>query len=315
VSVTLAGPAAHPLTITFPAMGSTVSVAVVDEPAGTEEYVVDRLAALERVWSRFDPTSELCALNAGAGCGPQRASTELMAAVDASLQLWRATDGWFDPTTLDVLEWSGYDRSFVEIRSAAPGSPHRPQPSVPTPVGVIVDHERGTVTLPHGVHLDLGGVGKGLAADILAGELLLLGARSACVSVGGDVAVAGDHPAGAWMVPVTDPVHGNRVGWEVALAHGAIVQSNRFVRSWASDGEERNHLVDPHTGRSANAGIAAAVVVADRAWWAEGVAKAAVLAGPVEGAALVRRLARGGWLIRDDGSVVLAGSVERRGPA
>lgn len=235
-----------------------------------------------------------------------------MAAVDAALQLWRATDGWFDPTTLDVLEWSGYDRTFSEVRSGVAGLSRGDRPRVPSPAGVVVDHERGAITMPRGVRLDLGGVGKGLAADILSAELVLHGAHAACVSIGGDVAVAGTPPDGGWNVPVLDPVRGNRVGWEVPLLSGAIVQSNRFVRTWKTRDEQRNHLINPHTGDCAASGIAAAVVVADRAWWAEGIAKAAVLAGAVEGVALIRRLARGGWLIRDDGSVVLAGANVRQ---
>lgn len=296
---------------TFTAMGSTVHVAVVGSVPDMGRVVQDRLVSLERVWSRFDPTSELSMLNASAGLGPRAASAELMAGVDASLQLWRATDGWFDPTTIAALEWSGYDRTFVDVRGGAVRHAGVPCPIVPSPVGVVVDHERGTITVPQGVRLDLGGVGKGLAADIVAAELVLLGAESACVSVGGDVAVAGVHPDGSWRVPVTDPSHGDRIGWEVPLAQGAIVQSSRVVRSWSVGNEQRNHLINPRTGSCANAGIVAAVVCADRAWWAEGIAKAAVLAGAVEGASLVRRLARGGWLIRDDGAVVLAGEFER----
>lgn len=297
----------------FAAMGSTVEIAFVGEPDGAIEYAQRRLHALEGTWSRFDPASELCALNAAAGLGPFPASAELMAAVDAALQLWRATDGWFDPTTIGALEWAGYDRSFERVRAGESAGETGPRPHVPTPVGVVVDHERSTITVPLGVRLDVGGVGKGLAADILAAELVLLGAQAVCVSVGGDVSVAGEHPDGAWTVPVTDPTHGNRVGWEVPLVEGCIVQSSRSVRSWRSGGADHNHLIDPRSGVCADAGIAAAVVVADRAWWAEGVAKAAVIAGAVEGAALIRRLARAGWLIRDDGRVVLVGSVDRRG--
>jgi thiamine biosynthesis lipoprotein len=299
--------------IRFVAMGSTVEIATVDAPRGAEEHARTRVACLEASWSRFDVTSELSLLNRSGGRGPQRASTELMAAVDASLQLWRATDGWFDPSTLDVLEWSGYDRTFHDVRSrAVPLPPTCERPPVPGPDGVIVDHERGSITVPNGVRLDLGGVGKGLAADIVAKELVLLGALSACVSVGGDVAVAGSHPDGAWLVPVADPAHGGRTGWEVPLRSGAIVQSSRSARSWLATGVQRNHLIDPRTGACADSGVSAAVVIADRAWWAEGVAKAAVLAGVAEGAALIRRLATAGWLIRDDGCVVMVGEVDRR---
>jgi hypothetical protein len=55
--------------------------------------------------------------------------------------------------------------------------------------------------------------------------------------------------------------------------------------------------------------VAGVVVLAERAWWAEGVAKAALLAGPVEGASLIERLTKGGWIVREDGTVRLVGAL------
>lgn len=294
----------------FPAMGSTVEVVLLDAPPGSDAWVLTRLSALERAWSRFDPRSELVALNRRAGGAPVPASDLLRTAVDASLQLWRATDGWFDPTTLRALEWAGYDRSFTEVRSgsgsaACVGSP----PATPTPLGVIVDDDRGTITLPAGVTLDLGGVGKGLAADLLATELMERGSSGVLVSVGGDIAVAGTGPNGGWRIPVVDPTDGHRVRWVVPIESGAIVQSNSVVRRWRAGDEHCHHLIDPSTSRPSRSGIAAAVVVSDRAWWAEGVAKAALLAGAAAGSALIGRLAQAGWLVRDNGTVTLAGRV------
>lgn len=40
--------------------------------------------------------------------------------------------------------------------------------------------------LPEGVHIDLGGIGKGRAADLVAMELMSAGARGVCVSLGGE---------------------------------------------------------------------------------------------------------------------------------
>jgi len=213
------------------AMGSSVQIAASDYSQGVEDWASKRLAEMERAWSRFAPSSELCLLNARNAGSPQPASALLCEAVDAAVRLWRATDGWFDPTTLDALERAGYDRTFSELRGIeVPASSCDAEP-VPTPGGVVVDHERGSITIPAGVRLDLGGVGKGLAADCLARELVELGVVGSCVSVGGDVAVAGEAPGDAWMIPVTSPLEPERVHWTVPLRQGAIVQSSRLVRA------------------------------------------------------------------------------------
>lgn len=303
----------------FPAMGATVEVALLDASDAATSMLRDEscefVGRLERTWSRFDPASELAHLNTRAGTGPVPAGELLRTAVDAALALWRATDGLFDPTVIDALEWWGYDCDFAQVRSRTT-EPLAPQvdpsgrvPLVPTAAGVIVDHERRTITVPAGVRLDLGGVGKGLAADLLAAHLVDRGSAGACVSVGGDIAVAGDHPSGGWSIPVLDPAHGNRVGWHVPITDGALVQSNRVVRSWQARGIECHHIIDPRTGAPSGGELMGVIVRAESAWWAEGVAKAALVAGPVEGAHLIRRLVPAAWMIRDDGSVVLVGDI------
>lgn len=299
-----------PSRFSFRAMGSVVDVAMIGAPDGSQEWAGTRVAELERTWSRFDRTSELVALNARTADEAVPASDLLRFAVQAAVRLWQATDGWFDPTTLPALEHAGYGRTFSEVRDAPSSSGSGVAPSVPTPVDVIVDDERGSITLPPNVRLDLGGVGKGLAADLLARELVARGAVAACVSVGGDVAVAGSAPQDGWRIPVTSPLDPDTVHWEVPLSSGGIAQSSRLVRAWERNGVSQHHLIDPFTAAPSDSPIVGAVVVAEHTWWAEGVAKAALLAGPVAGAALIDRLAHGGWLVWADGSITGAGSMQ-----
>jgi thiamine biosynthesis lipoprotein len=296
------------------AMGSTADILAVEAPRGAVRWAIARLRALERCWSRFDPASELCALNRRAGLGPTAAGADLRLAVARAVRLWHATDGLFDPSVLDALVAAGYDRSFRDLPArravAAPSLP------VPSPHGVLVDDDEGTITLPAGVHLDLGGVGKGLAADLVAGGLVALGAHGACVSVGGDVAVAGSPPVGrAWTIPVEDPSSPGQARWQVPLTSGAIAQSTTLLRFWEVGDRTAHHLIDPRAAAPADSGIVATVVVADEAWWAEGVAKAALIAGPVAGPTLIERLAPAGWLLRADGTAQIAGDIAVRSAA
>ena len=73
----------------------------------------------------------------------------------------------------------------------------------------------------------------------------------------------------------------------LALGAGAIATSTRLRRAWTRDGEELHHLIDPRTGLPAAIGLASVTVVAGDAWRAEVLAKAAFVAGPVDGARLV----------------------------
>jgi thiamine biosynthesis lipoprotein len=283
-------------------MGSTADVVVF---GADSELLADRAAAeverLEASWSRFRSGSELSRLNNRAG-RPVRVSPTLWSAVEAAAQGWRETDGLFDPTVLTTLVGLGYDRTFREVppeRSDAPRS---------APVvgfGVVgLDADAREVDLPLGVGLDLGGIGKGLAADLVVDELVRRGARSVAVSLGGDVRVAGEgpHADGAWAVPVVRPTDDAPLG-TFPLVDEALVQSTVSIRSWTAGGRRLHHLIDPRTGWPADTGLASVVVTGPRAARSEVFAKAALVAGPAAGPALLDDAGLDGWFIAVDGTV------------
>ena len=97
--------------------------------------------------------------------------------------------GRFDPTLLGAVLRAGYVDSFERLEDGV--RPVR-RPTLCTGAHRIeVDDDAGTVRIPDGVGFDPGGIGKGLAADLVAEELVELGAAGVCVNVGGDVRVAG----------------------------------------------------------------------------------------------------------------------------
>ena len=107
-----------------------------------------------------------------------------------------------------------------------------------------------TVTLPAGVGFDPGGIGKGLAADIVTEELLAAGAAGALVSVGGDVRVRGESPSGpTWSLAIDDASRDGVELLRLGLGDGAIATSSRLQRRWTTRAGEAHHLIDPRTGR------------------------------------------------------------------
>jgi thiamine biosynthesis lipoprotein len=187
------------------------------------------------------------------------------------------------------------------------GDPSRVGPAVGI-AGVSVDLDAGTVDLPAGVRLDLGGVGKGLAADLVAEGLVDRGATGAAVGMGGDVRVAGRGPEdGAWNIDIEDPLDEGYMMATWALRDGAeaaVVTSTRMIRRWRHAGRDVHHLIDPATGRSADNELAAVVVAANEAWWAEGFAKAVLVAGTADGTLLLQRHNLHAMLVDTDGDTV-----------
>jgi len=274
------------------AMGCDVDVRGYGSPSSAAT-VAPLLTRLERCWSRFDPNSDLSALNS-TDTDEVQVPLLLAAAVRRAVIAWQETGGAFDPTVHDALVAAGYDCTFDEVSARA--APAAVPLGAPVPgcsaiaVQVDDDLERGHllderaplvwVRRPAGVRLDLGGIGKGMAADLVADALHRDGCRSVVVSLGGDVAVRGDVPAGGFVVPVLDP-WADAVLTSVVLARpGAVVTTSTRRRRWqVQGGGWAHHVIDPCSGRPAATDVAAVVAVASEAWWAESVAKAALVIG------------------------------------
>jgi thiamine biosynthesis lipoprotein len=232
---------------------------------------------------------------------PVVVSPDTFLLVERAVAAWHATAGRFDPTVLHAVVAAGYDRSFEAI-----GEPTRSRPACPSPgcAGIVLDPVVRAVTLPHGVGLDAGGIGKGLAADLVVDALLDAGARGALVELGGDVRVAGEPPDGStWHVAVEEP---QRAGHELArveLREGGVATSGTTWRRWSCDGEPAHHLVDPGTGAPSTSDVVAVTAVATTAWWAEVLATAALLAGTSGARDVLRDGGATGVVVDRDGTL------------
>jgi len=254
-------------------MGADAHVIVVGGPASLAREAEHRIADLERRWSRFDDRSEVSALTRHAG-SPVVVSSETRELVERAVTAWNMTGGLFDPTMLGALVRAGYDRTFEELGRARTGRA--------TNLGSGADRIEvvaNTVRLPHGTGFDPGGIGKGLAADIVTDELRAAGADGVCVNLGGDVRVEGTGPAGnGWTVAVQYP-HRARPLAQLGVVAGAVATSTTLRRRWRVDGQTRHHLIDPATGQPSVSDLTFVTVVGGHAWTAEVFAKAVLLGG------------------------------------
>lgn len=231
---------------------------------------------LEQLWSRFLPWSEVSALNALDGrLGIVSHETfELIACAD---QARDATNGAFNPLMLEQLEFVGYDRSWEAIEDS--DTPLGEPQAVCTEPIELFPAVRG-VRLPTGARFDPGGIGKGLAGDLVARRLTELGAATTQIELGGDVRLSGrEWSGGDWTVNVDDREHGAESAASIAIPEGGVATSSSVRRSWRRGNEQLHHLLDSATGLPALTDLAAATVVAPTLWWAEVMAKVAVVAG------------------------------------
>ena len=211
--------------------------------AGLAATVAQAVERDEARWSRFRPSSEVARVNAAAG-RPVAVSPATLDIVEACVYWIRLTGGVFQPLVGGALVAWGYRRSLTDRGAYAAESPDprrldgRPQ----------VDRDRGTVQIPRGTRLDLGGIAKSWMAGRAAA---LLHARcddpAMLVDAGGDLVVA----RGTHLVAVEDP----RDAAAPALVHVRVGQGQGIAtsgfgrRRWQNgDGRAAHHLIDPETG-------------------------------------------------------------------
>jgi len=244
---------------------STTLLGIVDDRAlGTNMRLIvtrpDRLAdakaaadrvinAIDDAASRFRDDSELSRINREPGRQFQ-VSALLAQALAAGLRGARLTGGAVDPTVGSAVRLAGYDRDFADI------------PADASPIQLVVSHVPGwqairfdegtrTVSVPRGVEIDLGATAKALASDLAAAAALeAVGSGGALVSLGGDIALAGEAPQDGWTVQTSEDSNAGLDDDEEAISieSGGIATSSTTVRRWTRGGAVLHHIIDPSTG-------------------------------------------------------------------
>ena len=288
-------------------MGTSVKVLL---PAGDEamlDFVHARSWNLEALWSRFIGTSDIAMLALAGGQAVQVA-TETIELVEQMLQAHFATEGFFDPTLMAALNEAGYLKSRVNddisVLPVAGGSSALSD--------VRIDHNTNEITLPAGMSLDPGGIGKGMAADLIARDLMDMGVQGVSISMGGDVALAGTPDDGDnWVVNIGAPNDYTEVIDTVRLRAGGVATSTLAARTWDTDGEHRHHVIDPRTQKPVSVTATStlqASVVAGSAAWAEVFATALTVCASEDAERLVIRHNLAALLILHNGQRIELGS-------
>jgi FAD:protein FMN transferase len=340
---------------TFWAMGTENVVQVLGPPERIDgvplgAWCAQEVERYEQCWSRFRPDSELNRSMAQPG-RQYGLSEALLVALDCAARAFFATGGLFDARIRTCLNVLGYSKPFREL----PLDPFGRRIGLPTSTGLFLSTRSEMLTtgpgftldlrerwasFEAGTQLDLGGVGKGLAADLLATALVGAGALGACVSLGGDIRTVGIGPQkGGWEIPLPHPMFDDREFTTQRCVNAAMVMSTVGLRRWHEQHEQHehhdpgsptsrghqpqsatgledsvtmlHHLIDPRTQQPTRNGVHSVAAFGAQAWWAEVGAKAALIAGPEQAVALLERLGLDGWVFLTNGTVATTALIDQ----
>ncbi|MEM7227544.1 MAG: FAD:protein FMN transferase [Planctomycetota bacterium] len=206
----------------------------------------DRLRELEDVMTDYREDSELMRLCAEQSGTPVEVSDDLWRVLKAADAMARSTDGRFDHTVGPIVQlWRRASTTSIRPDEEAWRDAFQ---SVGWHRVEFDDGAQRITMLAPSMRLDLGGIGKGFAADEAVRVLDAHGLPRCLVNLGGDI-VAGDAPPGqaGWRVS-TDPINGAKPvsAW---VRRDAIATSGDRYRTVIIDGTRYAHLIDPRTGQ------------------------------------------------------------------
>jgi thiamine biosynthesis lipoprotein len=265
---------------------------------------------LEQLLSTWIPASELSQVNASAGVTPVHVSPETMTVVQRAIRAGEMTHGGFNIAIGPAVEaWSVTEDQRIPTESELDAL--RPLVDLQA---VHVDRLKQTIFLEKaGMRIDVGGIGKGYAADQAVETMQKAGAVAGVVALSGDIKTFGRLPDGKMFpVGIQHPREdGSVLAW-IDLEDEAISTAGDYERFFERDGVRYHHILDPRTLQPAR-GCQSVTVIAREGVWADGLDTGIFVMGPERGMELVEQLPDVEAIIVDaEGRVLVSSGLKQR---
>jgi thiamine biosynthesis lipoprotein len=264
------------------ALGSSLRVIVTrpDSLLGAKAAVDEVLASVDAAASRFRADSELSLVNSRPD-KVTRLSPLLAHAIGAAMRGAELTNGAVDPTVGAAVRLTGYDRDFGSVAPRGDGIRVVAE-RIPGWRAIRFSEPERTIVLPRGVELDLGATGKAFAADLaVAAAARAISGGGVLVSLGGDIAVAGDSPRAGWLIQAGEDSASaiSEAEETISITSGGVATSGTTVRRWIRGGAVLHHIIDPATSQPAKSSWRTVTVAAGSCVDANIASTAAIVIG------------------------------------
>ncbi len=222
-------------------MGTEVAIILITESETEARKIATdtftKIAALEQVFSRFLPNSELSKLNT---LGTLTVSSQFIEVLKTAINLSRQTGGSFNP--LIQVAKAGYKDDFTKLKDAVQEK-HSEKYNLDLSA-IKIDDTTNLVSLDIDQQLDFGGILKGYLADKLANEIIASkkGCTGVVVNIGGDLHTEGHDAEGKLFTfnlfnPVTESE------FELPLLNTSLVTSGIYKRQWQTKTGPQHHIL------------------------------------------------------------------------
>ena len=206
------------------------------------EFAACEARRIDGKFSRYRHDSLVHAINSSHG-RPTSVDDETARLIDYGEALWKLSERRFDLTSGLLRQAWNFDEGPVAAH--------------PETIPALLDHigwqrvtwEPPTLTLPEGMEIDLGGIGKEYAVDRVADWVITETDEPVLVNFGGDLRCTGRPPAnGAWHVGIESIELAGEAAGRIKLGAGALATSGDAKRHIEIDGVRHGHIFDARTG-------------------------------------------------------------------
>ncbi len=311
ILLTLSGCAAEqkPVEASLFAMNTYMTFTAYGENAQSAlDESTELIETAESLWSVTDQASEIHQANHSGG-QPVSVSEETAALISFALEMAKQTNGALDPTIYPVLMAWGFTTDSKQVPS---------QQQIDTLLEQVdytkIQLDGTTLTVPEGMQLDLGAVGKGYTADLVAEVLRKHGITSALISLGGNIHAIGSKPDGSdWRIGIRAPWESGNLGI-LKISDAAVVTSGGYENYFEDDaGNVYWHILNPATGYPADSGVQSMLIVGPEGKRCDALSTALFVMGPEEAEAYWRK--NGGFemlMVTDEHEILLTEGIARR---
>jgi len=230
----------------FSAMASSCEVLLDHDDftaaAAQLQAAADETWRIEQKFSRYRNDNIVHAIN-NAGGQPVTVDEETARLIDFAVTLHTLSDGLFDITSgvlRRIWKFDGSDK--LPDRKAV-------EKILPLVGWKKVRWENPVLTLPAGMELDFGGIGKEYAVDRVFSLLAGMTDSALLVNFGGDLHARGPKRDGsAWQVGIEKPDAEKQAVETISLVSGGLATSGDARRFLLKDGVRYGHVLNPETG-------------------------------------------------------------------
>lgn len=251
------------------------------------DKVIDIIKDVEDRMSYYSEKGELRYVNDSPADVEIEISNELFEVLNIAQDVYIASGGKFDVAIGELTElWRQYAAKKMPPNEEEIANVLKEQGFN----NIILMNNHIIKTNPH-VKIDLGGIAKGYAADLVCRFLQDSNVTRAILNFGGNLVLLNSENGEPFHIGIQDPFGEKNIFFAVLkVQEGSVVTSGDYERFYELDGKKYHHIVDVENGFPVDNTLTSVTVVAKQSAYADAYSTAFFSLGLTEGLKLANSL-------------------------